>query len=199
MTLTLVKNYSLPPINRREVFRYAGIRSSSGETESLNSLLDEAIALIESKLEPRVCYCELDASECEFGSSIDIKKNLRNSHSVIFFAATLGIEIDRLIFKYSVLSPSTALLLEALGNERIEALCDVFNEDMRQLKLLRGESLRPRFSAGYGDLPLEYQKKIFDILDPPLSIGLTLNNSYLMSPSKSVTALIGVEKIKELQ
>ena len=50
MTLTLVKNYSLPPINRREVFRYAGIRSSSGETESLNSLLDEAIALIESKL-----------------------------------------------------------------------------------------------------------------------------------------------------
>ena len=104
-----------------------------------------------------------------------------------------------MIFKYSVLSPSTALLLEALGNERIEALCDVFNEDIRQLKLLRGESLRPRFSAGYGDLPLEYQKKIFDILDPPLSIGLTLNNSYLMSPSKSVTALIGVEKIKELQ
>ena len=193
MTLTLVKNYSLPPINRREVFRYAGIRSSSGETESLNSLLDEAIALIESKLEPRVCYCELDASECEFGSSIDIKKNLRNSHSVIFFAATLGIELDRLIFKYSVLSPSTALLLEALGNERIEALCDVFNEDIRQLKLLRGESIRPRFSAGYGDLPLEVQRDIFRSLTPEYKIGVSLGLDLFMTPTKSVTAIIGIK------
>jgi 5-methyltetrahydrofolate--homocysteine methyltransferase len=67
---------------------------------------------------------------------------------------------------------------------------------MRKEKFTLGESLRPRFSAGYGDLPLEYQKKIFDLLDPHTQIGLTLNDSYLMSPSKSVTALIGVEKIK---
>ena len=115
--------------------------------------------------------------------------------SVIFFAATLGIELDRLISKYSVLSPATALLLEALGNERIEALCDCFCEDMRVSREAFGEILRPRFSAGYGDLPLEYQRKIFTLLDPPSRIGLTLNDSYLMSPSKSVTALIGVEKI----
>ena len=69
---------------------------------------------------------------------------------------------------------------------------------MRQTKLKMGETLRPRFSAGYGDLPLEYQRRIFDLLDPPTHIGLTLNDSYLMSPSKSVTALIGVEKIKEV-
>ena len=195
MALSLVKSYSLPPVNRREVLRYAGIRSSSGESAELICRLDEAIALIDGKLNPRVCFCELEISKCEFGESLDIKKNLRNSHSVIFFAATLGIELDRLIFKYSVLSPATALLLEALGNERIEALCDCFNEDMRKTKLESGESLRPRFSAGYGDLPLEYQRKIFDLLEPPSRIGLTLNNSYLMSPSKSVTALIGVEKI----
>ena len=198
MPLSLVKVYSLPPIDRREVFRYAGVRSSSGETEELNSRLDEAIALIEGLLNPRVCFCELDVSECDFGSSLDIRKNLRNSRSVIFFAATLGIELDRLIFKYSVLSPATALFLEALGNERIEALCDAFCEDMSKIKLLEGKSLRPRFSAGYGDLPLEYQKEIFALLDPPSRIGLTLNDSYLMSPSKSVTALIGVEKIKEV-
>lgn len=195
MALSLVKSYSLPQIDRREVLRYAGIRSSSGESLELSCRLDEAIALAEPKLSPRVCFCELDISECDFGASLDIKKNLRNSHSVIFFAATLGIELDRLIFKYSVLSPATALLLEALGNERIEALCDLFCEDMRRIKFENGESLRPRFSAGYGDLPLEYQRTIFDLLDPPSRIGLTLNNSYLMSPSKSVTALIGVEKI----
>ena len=194
MALSLVKSYALPSINRREVLRYAGVRSSSGECLELICRLDEAISLIDGKLSPRVCFCELDISECDFGASLDIKKNLRNSHSVIFFAATLGIELDRLIFKYSVLSPATALLLESLGNERIEALCDCFCEDMRQTKLKMGETLRPRFSAGYGDLPLEYQRTIFDLLEPSTHIGLTLNNSYLMSPSKSVTALIGVEK-----
>lgn len=197
MALSLVKSYSLPPIDKREVLRYAGVRSSIGESAELISRLDEAIVLMGDVLNPRVCFCELDIRDCDFGSSLDIKKNLRNSHSVIFFAATLGIELDRLIFRYSVLSPVTALLLEALGNERIEALCDRFCEDMRQIKLMRGESLRPRFSAGYGDLPLEYQRQIFDLLDPPSHIGLTLNNSYLMSPSKSVTALVGIEKIKE--
>ena len=195
MSLSIVKSYSLPQIDRREVLRYAGVRSSSGETDELICRLDEAIALIDGKLSPRVCFCELDISECDFGASLDIKNNLCNSHSVIFFAATLGIELDRLIFKYSVISPATALLLEALGNERIEALCDCFNEDMRETKLANGEALRPRFSAGYGDLPLEYQRKIFDLLEPSTQIGLTLNDSYLMSPSKSVTALIGIEKI----
>ena len=195
MAISVVKKYDLPDVNRREVLRYAGMRSSNYDSDELTRRLDEAISIINGKLTPRVCFCELNLSDCNFGSSLDIKKNLRSSHSVIFFAATLGLELDRLIFKYSVLSPATALLLEALGNERIEALCDCFNDDMREIKRLSGEMLRPRFSAGYGDLPLEYQRQIFDILDPSTNIGLTLNNSYLMSPSKSVTALIGVEKI----
>ena len=197
MALSLVKSYSLPPIDKREVLRYAGVRSSIGESAELISRLDEAIALLGDVLNPRVCFCELDIRDCDFGSSLDIKKNLRNSHSVIFFAATLGIELDRLIFRYSVLSPATALLLEALGNERIEALCDRFCEDMRQIKLMRGESLRPRFSAGYGDLPLEFQREIFSALSCEKNIGLTLNDSLLMIPTKSVTAILGVGKHPE--
>ena len=195
MSAVFVKSYVLPPINKREALRYAGVRSFDECSSELLSRLDEAIEIINGRLSPRVCYCELDISECDFCGSLDIKKNLRNSHSVIFFAATLGVELDRLISKYSVISPATALLIGAVGNERIEALCDCFNDEMRELKLLNGESLRPRFSAGYGDLPLEYQKNIFALLDPPMHIGLTLNESYLMSPTKSVTALIGVEKI----
>ena len=195
MSVVFVKGYDLPPINKREALRYAGVRSLDECSSELICRLNEAISIIDGKLSPRVCYCELDISECDFGCSLDIKKNLRNSRSVIFFAATLGVELDRLISKYGIISPATALLIGALGNERIEALCDCFNDEMREIKLLGGESLRPRFSAGYGDLPLEYQKNIFALLDPPSHIGLTLNESYLMSPTKSVTALIGVEKI----
>jgi len=52
--------------------------------------------------------------------------------------------------------------------------------------------LKPRFSPGYGDLPLETQREIFDVLDCSRRIGLMLNDSLLMSPTKSVTAFVGV-------
>ena len=52
--------------------------------------------------------------------------------------------------------------------------------------------LRPRFSAGYGDLSLSVQKDIFSVLDCARKIGLTLNDSLIMSPSKSVTAVVGI-------
>ncbi len=51
---------------------------------------------------------------------------------------------------------------------------------------------RPRFSPGYGDLTLLAQKDIFAVLDCGKRIGLTLNDSLLMSPSKSVTAFVGI-------
>lgn len=195
MALVFVEAHSLPEINKREVLRYAGIRSANGVTDELISLLDDAIALIDGKLSPRVCFCELPVDALDFMGSSDIKRNLRSSQSVIVFAATLGIELDRLILRHEVLSPATALLLNALGSERVEALCDVFCEKRAEEKRALGERLRPRYSAGYGDLPLEFQKTVFALLDPPSHIGITLNSSYLMSPSKSVTALIGVEKI----
>ena len=110
--------------------------------------------------------------------------------SVIIFAATVGIGIDRLVHKYSKLSPAKALIFQSIGTERIEALCDVLTEDIKSL----GKDIRNRFSAGYGDLPLETQKEIFKLLSPQKNIGLTLGDSLLMSPTKSVTAFIGIEK-----
>ncbi|MBQ5601557.1 MAG: Vitamin B12 dependent methionine synthase activation subunit, partial [Clostridia bacterium] len=71
----------------------------------------------------------------------------------------------------------------------IEALCDAFCAD---IKKEYNTGLEPRFSPGYGDLPLSAQKNIFAVLDPERRIGLTLNSSLLMSPSKSVTAFVGL-------
>ena len=93
-------------------------------------------------------------------------------------------ELDRLIAKYSHLSPSRAVMLQAFGAERIEALCEAVCAD--------GGAVTARFSPGYGDLPLNLQGDLFQILDCPRKIGLTLNQSLLMSPSKSVTALMGI-------
>ena len=137
---------------------------------------------------------------CDFGftevKSHSLSQRLENCNNAVFFAATLGIEFDRLIKKYAVLSPSKAVMLHAIGNERVEALCNEFCRLIGDDLSADGYKLRPRFSPGYGDLDISIQREIFDVLDPAKRIGVSLNDNMMMSPSKSVTAIIGIEKVK---
>ena len=189
--------FDLPPVNRREIFRYAGVRTASPELEDL---LDQALAEAAPLLAGKVCRAEfpilhaegfLDLGFAQTASSA-LQRNLEGCDHIVVFAATLGLMLDRLIARSVHTSPAKALMLQALGAERIEALCDTFCEMLRQEASLRGLHLRPRFSPGYGDLPLELQTDIFRVLDCSRKIGLTLNESLLMSPSKSVTAIVGL-------
>lgn len=179
----------MPPVNRREVLRYAG---AGNPRDAENALLDQCIAELLPGLTYRVVWAEypvrITGNHLDLGfaktDSADLCKNLRDCGKIVLFAATVGIAPDRLAQKYSRVSPVKALFLEAVGNERIEALCDVFCGEYA--------NARPRFSPGYGDLPLDLQKNIITALDCPRKIGLTLNQSLLMSPSKSVTAIMGL-------
>ena len=189
------KTYTAPPLNRAEILKYAQSPTADRETDlTLQACLKEA----EGQLRYKVCYCELplaaDGELCDFGEfsvcSHHLAINLRGCSRVVVFAATVGLGIDRLIAKYSRLSPAKALMFQAIGTERAEALCDVFCADMAKEYAC---AVRPRFSPGYGDLPLALQKNVFSLLDCERTIGITLNNSLLMSPTKSVTAFLGLE------
>lgn len=194
-----VRAYRAPDFNKKEILRYAGVR---GDAPELYALLQECLDEVESKLVYRICYREFTVthydSYLDLGfiktESVGLKKNLYGCESIILFAATVGMEIDRLIARYATVSPTKSLLFQAIGAERIESLCDAFCREIAEEKAKIGFKTRPRFSAGYGYLPLETQKEIFAVLDCPRKIGLTLNQSLLMSPSKSVTAIIGVGK-----
>ena len=122
----------------------------------------------------------------------DFFRQLLGTGKNVLFAATVGTPFDRLIASYSRLEPSKALILQAIGAERIESLCDAFCDHMNTELKSCGKSLRTRVSPGYGDIPLSMQRSVFKILDCERKIGLTLNESLLMSPSKSVTAIAGI-------
>lgn len=191
----LTKTFDAPNINRREVLRYAKAR----ECEELSSLVDSVIKEAEGAFTYKVCYTELEVQVSESGvdfsfftaKSKSLAKNLNGCTRAIVFGATVGLGIDRLVAKYSRTSPSRALILNALGAERIEALCDEF---CKSIKEEYGAELCPRFSPGYADLPLDFQKEIFNLLDLPKRAGITLTDTMLMSPTKSVTAIIGIRK-----
>ncbi len=188
----------LPPVSFREVMRYA---RAGGEPEE--RFLQEARSLAEETaplLTGRVCYGETEvtltppAVKCGEALSLesqDLCRNLQGCVRVVLFAATIGLEWDRRIAREGRLSPLRGLLLQALGAERIEALCDVFCQERAEAMASRGLYARPRFSPGYGDLPLETQRPLLQLLDASRQIGVGLNQSLLMSPSKSVTALQG--------
>ena len=193
--LILIKKYKEPPVCNKEILRYANVKSPNNE---IINILNECLNEVKDKLTYKVCYIKIPLSVngkiCDFGifkvNSENLAINLKDADEVIIFAATVGIEIDRLITKYSYISPVKAVMLQAIGTERIEALCNAFCKDMAENFY---GVLSPRFSAGYGDLPLETQKEIFTILNCEKHIGLTLNESLIMSPTKSVTAFAGIK------
>lgn len=124
--------------------------------------------------------------------SAGLKKNLTGCKEAIIFGATVGIGIDRLISKYGKVSVAKGLVMQAIGAERIESLCDVFNDEVNNMLACEGKGSKPRFSPGYEDLDISFQKEIFKILNLSKNAGIFLNDSMLMSPSKSVTGIIGI-------
>jgi cobalamin-dependent methionine synthase I len=94
---------------------------------------------------------------------------------------------------------SRAVTLQAAAAAMIESWCDEVNQKIIREASEQGFYCRPRFSPGYGDFPLERQREMVRILDTSRQIGVTLNESLLMSPSKSVTAVFGIRKKDEKQ
>lgn len=193
MGTILVKNYAPMPFDKSEILRYA---QAKGESPELDLIIDECIGEVSDKLVYKVCYGEFDISvdqpNIDFGfmnvTSKDLSKNLKDCKKTVVFGATVGIELDRLILRYGRISPVKALIFQAIGAERIEALADAFNNEIKEKYITV-----PRFSAGYGDFSVYKQTDIFNILDCGRKIGLTLNDSMMMSPTKSVTAIIGIK------
>ena len=195
--------YPAPPVDKREVLRYAGAKTLDKATALL---LDECIALAKDAFSYRVAYAVYPILQTENGLSLgffetasqDLCKNLSGCERAVALCATVGQGIDRLVLKESLVSPARSLLLDALGTERVEALVDVFCAELARKYAREGCALHPRFSPGYGDLPLSVQKPLFSALDLPRKIGVSLNDSLLMTPKKSVTAFVGIQKAKEL-
>lgn len=150
------------PSERKGGRRLPGCDFKESSAEE-RQLFADCLAEIEGKLSYKVCGdrfpVKKEGTSLDFGftkvDSAGLAKNLEGCGEIILFAATIGLEIDRAIRRYTRLSPAKALFFQAIGAERIESLCDAFCEERREELQAEGKFLKPRFSPGYGDLPLE--------------------------------------------
>jgi len=183
-------------IDKNEVLRYLGYGKNQAD-ETVLEKIDAITKQMTECLSLRACYEKyplilMDDMLC-FGSiktaSTDLKKNLAGCSEVIVFCATIGIDADRIISKCGVTSPADMVIAQSVGTTFIEAWCDILCD---RFSTMEGKVLRPRFSPGYGDFPLLAQKDLLNMVDASRKIGVTLTESLLMMPSKSVSAIVGV-------
>lgn len=186
-------------VNRRELYRYLGL-GSRGPDERTGELAESCLEELSRVISPRSFTRSFPLTFLPDGSmdfscftvkSKQLSKNLAGCGEVILFAASLGTGPDLLIRRYSRLEMSRAVVLQAASAAMIEAYCNEVNDEIRKEAERRGQYLRPRFSPGYGDFSLEYQKELCRVLEAEKTVGITLTDSLLMLPSKSVTAVIG--------
>ena len=118
--------------------------------------------------------------------------NLKNSTEIAIFAATIGPQIDAYIRRATATDSVYAAICQATGAMYIEQFVDLLNAEITAQAKARGKTTCPRFSPGYGDVPLDIQKDFFRLLNCS-RIGLTLMDTMIMAPEKSVTAFVGIK------
>lgn len=168
----------------RTAARYLGLRGGASDAE-LDALLRRAWERMLSSAEPRHIIRE-GAVRAEDGLFVlDTLAPLPTRDLCRFFSgatrarcvlATLGAPLDALIRRLMLTDPALGAAVGACGSAYIDLYLDGVVGD------------GPRFSPGYGDVPLSFQRPFLEWLEAR-RIGVTLTESCLMQPEKSVSAL----------
>ena len=102
-----------------------------------------------------------------------------------------------LMKRYSLTDMAKSVVLQACAAAYLEEYCDDLQLSIGEELKAQNKWLRPRFSPGYGDFDIHHQDDILRMLDTAKKIGLTMTDSYMLTPTKSVTAIIGISDTQE--
>lgn len=122
----------------------------------------------------------------------DAASFLEDCDSCIMIAVTIGHRVDEELRRLQITDMSGAVILDSCASSAVESICSQFEADLEAEYESRGFFLTDRFSPGYGDLPIHLQPAICRALSTEKTIGLSTTSGMLMTPTKSVTAFIGI-------
>lgn len=169
--------------------RYLGIRNGD---EAVYAELSALKASLAERITPRSVWRACQLTE---PPALDVRafalggKMLADCTQAVVLVCTLGAAFDLEVRRLSARDMRRAALLDALGSAWVESACDAAEDEIRAR--FPGMHLTDRFSPGYGDLPLTLQPALADFAGAR-RIGVTLTDTLLLNPQKSVTAILGV-------
>ncbi len=174
-----------------EVLRYMGSdRSDEASAQTAQAAIDH----LHTIAQPRYHYIRLPLDAIAWEGE-DIRRHLAGCDAMYLMCATLGANVDLEIRRAERKSMLTALALDAAAGDGIEKVCDFVQNEIKEREAADGRYITGRYSPGYGDLPITMQPTLIRMLDAPRKIGLTLTQSGIMIPRKSVTAIIGTSSV----
>ncbi|SBV96967.1 Vitamin B12 dependent methionine synthase, activation domain protein [uncultured Eubacteriales bacterium] len=185
-------------LNMEEALRYLGVQPPI--PEDLRREACTVASRLTAALRPRFLYRVFPLVHEEgqivlTGAGVALtgrsaRKMLATCDQAALLACTLGSAFDALLRTEQARDMAKAVILDACGSAWVEAGCD---EAEREISArLPGRYLTDRFSPGYGDLPLSLQPGLCTALDAPRRLGVTVTESLLLNPVKTVTAVIGL-------
>lgn len=189
---------SLTSIDRRQALRYAGMR---GEPDwYLSELADNCEKRLLYAIFPKYTYRIYPLESCAEGiackgSSLmltgqDIASHLDGCSRAVLLCVTLSAGADRCIRAAQTENVTAGLIIDAMASAAVEQVCDLAEREI--LAELSDSHPTWRFSPGYGDLPLSLQGDFLAAIDAMRRVGVTVSDSGLLFPRKSITAIIGL-------
>lgn len=190
-------------IDREEALRYMGYRGQIMD-ENMKRLLDDCIAEIKDISTNSFLYEIFDIERRAEGLYLkgttlvlqgeDIAGHLQRAEKCAVMAVTLGLDADKRIGFYSKTDLTKGLVFDACATAAVETLCDTVQEKIKSEAKSMGLETTSRYSPGYGDFSIGIQKELAKVLKTYERLGLSVNESSIMIPRKSVTAFIGMQK-----
>lgn len=186
-----------------DVFKHQGIPGDAYIPDHIIYLFDEAVSVFKNLgIKPVGILKEITIKDFENiyageGKNEDLTplENIYPEGDILaLFALTLGTEIvdaindllDRNDFAPGIMLDSVASIA---ADKAVEVLETYLFNNLSERKLTKDESIVLGYSPGYCGWHLSGQKKLFQHLKPE-EIGITINESYLMFPLKSVSGVL---------
>lgn len=197
-------------INKSEVLRYLSYDGQEID-EDLDCKINKCIEETKNDIDVKYVYDiydivnDLDSNTIQFKNtnlklkSKDVSELLRDCDKCILMSATLGFNIEKNIRRYSYKNLTKGVIIDACATTSIEEICDLVQESILKDVSKEGKSLTMRYSPGYGDLDIRVNKDILNLLNAHRKIGVTVTDTGIMIPRKSVVALIGITDKKIVQ
>ena len=189
---------SLTQINPDEVLRYMGTPPDQAGAD-LRALAETCAQEVLSAARPRWAYRVFDLTPQAEGVRLDcglllpgedLKRHLKDCRRAALFCATLSAQVDALIRRAESGDMLRALALDCCAAAAVEEVCDQIEGELQGQ--FPGCFFPFRFSPGYGDLPLTLQGPLLNLLDAPRKVGLCASSTHILTPRKSVTAILGI-------
>lgn len=184
--------------DRDEVLRCLGYGKTTPDVRMLREL-DRAVQTVEQHSTPRWNYARFRLTDGLKLEPVDIAlpgrdiaRHLQGCHACYLLSLTLGVGIEQTIRAAEASDMPQAVLLDTCASVLVEGYAAQAQEALQEEAASAGSFVTGRFSPGYGDFPLSLQPVFLRLTDAPRRIGLTTNESFILIPRKSVTAIVGI-------